>query len=127
MLNAFSIFFGGESLRSGKQQNGDVKMKQKSDKELYFEDRLIEAEKNQKENAAAGDKNPGIIPRSRVLVKVSPDGSETVIKKGVLDYKVLSDSSIICSNGSQLIHIVNGNENVIAKAKLAHCICEVKE
>ena len=126
-LNAFSVLFGGSSLRGGNPQNGDIKSKQRSERDIYFEGRLIEAEKNEKENAAAGDKNPGIISRSRVLVKVDADGKETVIKKGVLDYALLDDGSIICSNGSQLIHISEGNENVIAKAKLAHSICEVKE
>lgn len=124
-LNAFSVIFGGESLRSGKKQ-GDVKTKQKSDKELYFEGRLLEAEKNEKENAAKGEKNPGILPVNRVLVRIGADGAETVIKRGVLDYAVIDSGDIICSNGRALIRIGEGGEEIIAKAKLAHNICVIE-
>lgn len=125
-LNAFSVLFGGESLRSGKKQ-GNVKTKQKSNKELYFEGRLIEAEKNEKENSAKGEKNPGILPFNRVLVRVGENGEESVLKRGVLDYAVLGDGSIICSNGKALLRISGGEEEVIAKAKFAHSICVIEE
>ncbi|MBE6861304.1 MAG: hypothetical protein E7497_00175 [Ruminococcus sp.] len=124
-LNAFSVIFGGESLQSGKK-HGDVKTKQKSDKELYLEGKLLEAEKNEKENSAKGDKNPGILPVNRVLVRTEADGKETVIKRGVLDYTVLDNGDIICSNGKALIRIGEGGEEIIAKAKLAHSICVIK-
>ena len=121
-LNAFSVIFGGESLR-GKQNNNDVKSKQKSEKQLYFEGRLIEAEKNAKANAAKGEKNAGIFPGSRVLVKIDSNGNETVIKKGILDYTVLEDGSIICSNGRYILHLKDNEEIVLTKAKLAHSMC----
>lgn len=121
-LNAFSVIFGGESLRTNKQR-GDVKTKQKSDRELYFEGRILEAEKNERENAAKGEKNAGILPVSRVLVKTDSDGSETTIKRGILDYIVLDDGSIICSNGKSILHIKDGEETVLTKAKLAHGLC----
>ena len=121
-LNAFSVLFGGESLRSGRKQ-GDVKTKDKSDRELFFEGRLLEAEKNEKENTAKGEKNPGIFPLSRVLVRIAPDGTETVLKRGVMDYAVLSDGSIVCSNGRSLLHITDSGEELIAKAKMAQNIC----
>lgn len=125
-LNAFSVIFGGESLRDGKKP-GDVRSKQKSDRELYFEGRLLEAEKNEKENAAKGEENPGIFPVSRVLVKLGENGEETVIKRGVQDFVMLGDGSIVCSNGRALIHIKDGSEKALAKAKLAHCLCEIPE
>ena len=124
-LNAFSVIFGGESLR-GNKQKGDVKMKQKSEKELYFEGRLIEAEKNERENAAKGEKNAGILPFNRVLVSVDSSGNEKILKRGVLDYVVLDDGSFICSNGRYILHIKDGEESVIAKAKLAHSLCVLK-
>ena len=117
-INAFTVLFGGEPLRKS-QRKGDVKSKNKSPRELFLEERLREAEKNEKENAAAGDKNPGIFPRNRVLVRISPDETETVLCKGVLDYTVCSDG-VICSNGKELILIdKDGSEKVIAKAELA--------
>ncbi|MGN0574530.1 MAG: hypothetical protein ACI4J2_00740 [Ruminococcus sp.] len=121
-LNAFSVLFGGESLRSGRKQ-GDVKTKDKSDRELFFEGRLLEAEKNEKENTAKGEKNPGIFPLSRVLVRIAPDGTETFLKRGVMDYAVLPDGSIVCSNGRSLLHITDSGEELIAKVKMAQNIC----
>lgn len=124
-INAFSIIFGGEPLRKN-QQKGDVKTKSKSARELYFEGRLLEAEKNEKENAEAGEKNPGIFPKSRVLVRVSPDGEHKVIKKGVLDYAVC-DEGIVCSNGKELLLIgKDGEESVIAKAGFAQALSIIK-
>lgn len=124
-LNAFSVIFGGEPLRKN-QRRDDVKTKNKSGRELYFEGRLLEAEKNEKENADSGDKNPSIFPRSRVLVKVAPDGSETVLKKGVLDY-TLCDDGVIFSNGKELILLDrNGEEKVIANAAFAENINVIK-
>ncbi len=124
-LNAFSVIFGGEPLRDGKSLR-DVKDKKKSERDLFFEGRLIEAEKNEKENASKGEKNPGIFPRSRVLVKLGDDG-EKVIKHGVQDYILLDDGSLVCSNGRALIHITDSGEEVLAKAKMAHCLCEITE
>ena len=125
-LNAFSVIFGGEPLRDGKKR-GDVKSKQKSDRDLYFEGRLIEAEKNEKENAAKGEKNPGIFPLNRMLVKISENGEETIIKRGVQDYILCSDGSVVVSNGRSIIHIGSNGEEDLAKAKLAHCLCEIPE
>lgn len=125
LLNVFSIIFGGESLRGGKKRNGNAKIKEKSERELFFEGRILEAKKNEKENASKGEKNPGILPYSRVLVK--NDGSETVIKRGVLDYSVLSDGSIVCSDGKHLLHIKDGEETVLAKTKLARSLCVIEE
>ncbi len=124
-LNAFSVIFGGGPLRKN-QSRDDVKTKNKSPRELYFEGRLLEAEKNEKENAASGDKNPGIFPRSRALVKISPDGSETVLRKGVMDY-TLCDEGVILSNGKELILLdKNGEEKVIANAEFAENINVIK-
>ena len=54
-----------------------------------------------------------------MLVKKAPDGSETIIKKGVLDY-TFSDEGIVYSNGKEIILIGNdGEEKVIAKASFA--------
>ena len=120
-FNAFSVIFGGEPLRKN-QKKDDVKTRDKSPRQIFFEERLLEAEKNEKENAAAGDKNPGIFPRSRVLVRISPDKTETVLCKGVMDY-TLCDEGIICSNGKELLLIDrDGSEKVLCKAELAESI-----
>lgn len=125
-LNAFTTIFGGEPLRDGGKRS-DVKSKQKSERELFFEGRLIEAEKNQRENEEKGEKNPGIFPSSRVLVKVSQDGEETIVKRGVQDYVLLENGGLLVSNGKSIIHIDNGEETVLTKAELAHDLCVITE
>lgn len=125
-LNAFSVIFGGEPLRDGGKKS-DVKSRHKSEKELFFEGRLIDAEKNQRDNAANGDKNPGIFPSSRELVKKSPDGEETVVRRGVQDYLLLENGELVISNGKAVIHIRRDGENVLAKAVLAHSLCGIPE
>ena len=84
-LNVFSMRYGGESLRSDGGFSS-ARSKQKSEKDLFFEGNLLHAEKNLRENRKDGDAYPGIVPRSRVLVRRAPDGTEEVREKAVLDY-----------------------------------------
>ncbi len=117
-LNMFSILFGGESLKSGGAANG-TKSKQRSEKDMIIEGNVINAEKLDKINEANGDKMSGIMPMSRVLIKRLADGSEEIVKKGVLDY-TLCDKDVIISNGRHIIRISpDGTETHITKAKLA--------
>lgn len=118
-LNYFTTIFGGESLKSGGVSNG-TKSRQRSEKDLIIEGNVINAEKLDKINEANGDKTAGIMPASRVLIRRTADGSEEIIKKGVLDYVLEGDGNVIISNGRHLLRIDrDGNETHIAKAKLA--------
>lgn len=118
-LNFFTTIFGGESLKTGGAANG-AKFKQRSQKEMIIEGNVINAEKLDKINEANGDKHGGIMPASRVLIKRTADGSEEIIKKGVLDYILDGDGNVIVSNGRHLLRIDrDGSETHIAKAKLA--------
>ena len=118
-FNFFATIFGGESLKSGGVSNG-TKSKQRSQKDLIIEGNVINAEKLDKINEAEGDKLSGIMPQSRMLIKCTADGSEEIIKKGVLDYILDGDGNVIVSNGRHLLRIDrDGNETHIAKAKLA--------
>ncbi|MDE7304229.1 MAG: hypothetical protein K2N60_13030 [Oscillospiraceae bacterium] len=118
-LNFFTTIFGGESLKTGGSANG-AKFKQRSQKEMIIEGNVINAEKLDKINEANGDKHGGIMPASRVLIRRTADGSEEIIKKGVLDYILDGDGNAIVSNGRHLLRIDrDGNETHIAKAKLA--------
>lgn len=124
-LNYFATIFGGESLKSGGASNG-VKFKQRSKKDLMIEGNFINAEKLDKINEASGDKHGGIMPQSRMLIRRTADGSEEIIKKGVLDY-IPVDSGVIVSNGRHLFRIdMDGNETHIAKAKLAVNLAVIK-
>ncbi len=126
-LNAFSILFGGKpAADSG--MHGDVKSKQKSDKELFFEGKLLDAEKNRKENKKAGDPYAGIMSRSRVLVRRAPDASEEVLAKGVLDYALCRDGGIVYSNGAHILHRkADGTVEELVKIRMAAKLQIVEE
>lgn len=121
LLNWFSIRYGGESLRSGDLRNGNRRAKQKGEEELFFEGNLIHAAKNAMENERRGDRYPSLMPRDRVLLRISPDGTETILAHGVLDYAIASTGAIFCSNGQYLLQYdADGkNERILCKAKLA--------
>ncbi len=126
-LNFFTTIYGGESLRtSGKRS--DLKTKQKSEKDLFFEGNIIHAEKNLKENKKAGEQFAGIISRSRVLVRRSPDGTEEVLAKAVLDYALCKDGSVVYSNGAHILRrTASGSVENLVKTKLASKIQVVEE
>lgn len=127
-LNFFTTIFGGESLKSGGAASGNAKLKQRSQKELIIEGNVINAEKLDKINEANGEKHSGIMPMSRVLVRRSSDGSEEVLKKGVLDYNIDENGNIIFSNGRHIMRInADGSETHIAKAYLAINLSIIKE
>ncbi len=120
-LNAFSVLFGGESLHGDASSRAE-RAKRKSEKELFFEGNQLNAEKNIRENERGGEKYPGIFPRNRELVRIAPDGTETVLKRGVLDYCVCKDGSILCSNGRYILRLQDGTEEKLVQAKLATCL-----
>lgn len=123
MLNFFSMMFGGEPLNS--RRNMATKTKQKSEKDIFVEGNMVNADKILKENNSKGEKYPGIIPRSWELIKIE-NNKEVVIKKGVLDYMICEDNSIIYSNGSHVLEInKDGKENLLAKTKLACNFIEI--
>ena len=125
MLNFFSITFGGEALRS----DGEFpeRAKQKSKKELFIDGNRINAEKNMKAEQSKGEKYPGIMPASRVLVHIGTDGEHEIIRKGVLDYTLMSDGRIAVSNGNHIIFMnKNGETESAIKAAKAVSIIELK-
>jgi len=125
LLNFFSIIFGGESLRTG-QSGRDAKIKHRSEKDLFFDGNVINAEQVLKENERRGEKFPGIIPYSWELTRLGKDGSQACIKKGVMDYVVCEDGDIIYSNGSAVICLANdGKEQLIEKCRMAYNLAEL--
>ncbi len=117
-LNFFTTIFGGESLKSGGAVNG-AKSKFRSEKDMIIEGNVINAEKLDKINEASGDKLSGIMPLSRVLIKRLADGSEEIIKKGVLDYTICG-TDVIVSNGRHILKLSpDGTETHVTKARLA--------
>jgi hypothetical protein len=108
-------------------QRRDVKSKEKSEKELFFEGRMIDLEKNRKENVKSGDKYAGIMSRSRVLVRRAPDGTEEVLAKAVLDYTLCDDGSVVYSNGAHILHRhTDGTVEELVKTRLARNLVVVQ-
>lgn len=125
-LNIFSVMFGGQSLRSNKQ-HGDVKQKQRSEKEIFFEENLLHATQNQRENELAGDDAPGILPRSRVLIRRAADGTEEVLAHAVLDYCPAKDGTLVYSNGAHILaRHPDGTTEDLAKAHMAQCLAVIE-
>jgi hypothetical protein len=119
LLNYFSIAFGGGALRSGRE-NSDIRAKQKSEKELFFEGNLIQAEREQKANKRRGEKFPGIIPHTWELIRIESNGSLTCLKKGVMDYTICKNGDIVYSNGAEIIRLTKDKkEHLIEKCRFA--------
>ena len=117
-LNFVCTIWGGESLKSGSNGlPGSAKAKQRSERDIIIDGNIIKAEKLAKEED--GKDNAPLMPVSRVLVRREADGSETVVRKGVLDYALCGDGKIVISDGRRLILLDGDNEQVIAKARLA--------
>lgn len=117
-LNIFATLFGGEALKGGGGK--DTRTKNRSEKDILIEGNIINADKLARENEKKGEKFAGIMPLNRVLVRRSKDGTEDILKKGVLDYCICNDGTIIISNGSHITALApDGSETHLAKAKLA--------
>lgn len=124
LLNMFSIIFGGESLKSGGKS--DAKAKQQDRKQLFIDGNIVNAEKNMQEAQRRGEKYPGIMPQSSVLVHIGPDGKEDIILRGVLDYTLLADGNLAVSNGSHIMICgIDGSEISAVKADRAVCLTEI--
>ena len=125
LLNYFSIVFGGESLRSG-QSARDVKSKQRSEKDIFFDDNVINAQQVLKQNQRRGDKYPGIIPHSWELIRADENGNQSCIKKGVMDYTICKNGDIVYSNGNAIIRLLpDGSEQLVEKCRLANNLTEI--
>ena len=119
-LSVFSMAFGGEPLRTGGKN--PAKSKTANEREAFVEGNLIKAEKQL--NASDDE---GVIPSDWELVKRSKDGSETVIKKRIMDYRLLDNGDIIYSNGSRIRLISGGKDTVLCKMKLANSITVIQQ
>ncbi len=127
-LNFMCTIWGGEPLKSGSDGlPGFSKTKQRSARDIIIDGNIIKAEKLAKEEDLKDGDMSGLMPLSRVLIKREADGTETVIKRGVLDYTVCSDGKLLISNGRHITMIENGKETHIAKAHLAMNLVECSE
>lgn len=103
-LSVFSTMFSGKSLTG----STDTKRVQKSQTELWIDGNRIQAEEEQKRNLRAGEKDPGIIPKTWELIRVEENGSQTVLAKGVCAF-LADGEDIYLSNGSAILRM-NGTQ-----------------
>ena len=110
-LNVFSAKYSGKTLSRSDVKNRD-------EGQLFIDGNLINAERELKANAKRGDKNPGIIPRSWELRRLSPNGEDTLVRAGVAAFRVdEATGDIIFSNGSAILRLdKDGKEEKIIKA-----------
>ena len=81
-----------------------------------IEGNLINAENEYKNNLRHKDANAGYAPRSWELIKRSPDGSEKVVRRGVIDYCLARDEEIVLTNGKYVLCIdKDGKEHKITE------------
>ena len=121
--NFFSQRYSGESLVKGKTDPNPAKNRDKSEREIFIEDNLINVEKVYKENMLAGEKYPGIAPKSWELVSFEADGKVEVVKRGVLDYCFDRNGLLIYSNGKYIITVQPDGEEIICEADVAKSLC----
>jgi len=98
-LDFFTRRYSGETLKTSGAN--PAKTNQKSQEQLFIDGNLIEADKLEKQNAAAGDKNPGYAPRDWELM-VRNSGTDEVLHKSVIGYCV-TPSGVVYSNGKYVI------------------------
>ena len=117
LFNYFSMKYGGEPLRTGGRN--PAKSKNADEREMFVLGNLIKAKKIAENDIS----DEGIIPSEWVLIKRGTDGSENVLVKGVMDYKLLGNGDIIYSDGSAVRKLdADGNKELICKIPLADCI-----
>jgi hypothetical protein len=85
---------------------------------------LIDAEKALKENS--GEENPGIIPKSFELCRLS-GGEIEVVKRGVIAYTFDPDGNVVYSNGNTIVRLYpDGKEERLVKDKSAEGVTCLK-
>lgn len=110
-LDFFTQKYTGESLKTTSGSN-PAKTKQKSKEELFIEGNLIKARQTLENNQKAGEKYPGVIPRSWQLIKITPSGEKEILKKGVMGFLIQEDA-IIYSNGKHLVQLASDRKEVL--------------
>lgn len=116
-LNLFSMRYGGQPLRGGGA--AATKAAQQSQRELFIDGNLIQAEKTLAENKKRGDVHPGIAPKDWQLLRVREDGGFELVKQGVIDYALLENGGFVYTNGRYVIACdAQGHETVLLKDKL---------
>lgn len=101
-INVFVMAFTGKSLASG--GNNPTKARDIDSRKEFIKGNLIDVEKQIKKNAKKGG-DYGYIPLDWQIIEVE---SGKVIKSGVADYDILSDGTVIATDGKHIYAIKDG-------------------
>lgn len=111
-FNFFSLKYSGSPLTS----QGE-KAKNRDAGQIFIDGNLINAERELKANS--GDPSPGFIPKSWELRRLK-NGSDELVRGGVLCYTLAPDGNIVYSNGKYIIRRApDGAEETLAKVDSA--------
>ncbi len=119
LLGALFGFFNVFSAKySGKTLSKSFGTKNRDEDKMFIEGNLINAEAELRANRNRGEKNPGIIPHTWELRRLDANGNDTLIRRGVVAYRVDEASgNIIFSNGSSILMLdKNGKEEKLTSA-----------
>lgn len=117
-LEMFTMMFTGKGFTKEKRAS-DVKTSNKHPGEIFIEGNLINVENEYKNNLKHKDGYVGYAPWSWQLIKLSADGTETVIKNGVIDYDIAKNGDIILTNGKHILKITeSGKTEKLAEATM---------
>lgn len=116
-INVFVRAFTGKSLASG--GSNPAKGREYDSREIYIKGNLVNAEKEMKKNAKKSKGDYGFIPLSWQLVEV--EGGK-VIKSGIADYDILSDGTVIATNGRRVFAIKDGKCQKLADTEKCLCV-----
>lgn len=113
-LNVFSAKYSGKTL----SRRSDVK--DRDEEQMFIDGNLINAEKELQANRKRGETDPGIIPHTWELRRRDADGTDTLVRAGVVAYRVLESGDILFSNGSAVLcrHADGKEEKVLGVQKV---------
>lgn len=125
-LESFTRAFTGKSFtENSKNSPNPAKNMDKDGQKIFIDGNIIYADKEYKNNLKHKDDFPGIIPRSYELIKIT-NGNEEVIKKGVCCYDILSDGSIVYSNGKYVLKTKDNKTEKLLATNLTTTITSIK-
>lgn len=114
-INAFVHMFTGKSLVSGGEN--PAKSREYDSRKEFVKGNIINAEKELKRNRRKKESDYGFIPLSWQLIEAN---GGAVIKSGIGDFDILSDGTIIATNGKHIFAVKDGKCKKLCDTE--HCL-----
>ena len=101
-LHFFSLMFAGKPLTTA----GGPRTQKVETRTMMLHGKMIDAEKLLK--AAGKNKAVPLVPPTWELLKISPDGAQAVLAKGVLSFDLGTDGTVVYTNGTEIFELPPG-------------------